>query len=128
MEIHREAMLPRFKPIFHRPMMQIANGLDDGKTQSVALLPYITRTKTAEQCLPVKLFAIRRHIADCETLIFHNNLHFASLCRMAYGIDDKVFQQTFQKDGIGANHCVRVGPSVDRAQGCSVQQSVKKRP
>ena len=119
-------MLSRLKPIFHRPMVQVTDGLDDGKPQSVALLPHITGAETTEERFPVKRFAVRRHIANRKAFVFYDNPYLAAGCRMTDGIDDKVFQQAFQKDGIGANCRVAVRTSVVHAQGCLVLQRIIK--
>ncbi len=67
-------------------MMQVANGLDDGQPQSVALLPHIAGAETSEQHILVKRLAISRHIADSKASIIHDDLHFAAGSRMAYGL------------------------------------------
>ena len=95
-----EAVASVIEAVTDGPSVEVADGLDDGEPQSVALLLHVAAAETAEQRGGIERPAVFRHVAHRETVVFEDYVHRAAGRRVAYGVDDEVLQQTLQQYGV----------------------------
>ena len=82
--------------VFYRPVVEVADGLHNGKPQAVAFLSCFSRAEPAEQSFTVKRLAVGSGVAYGEAAVADSNQYLAAACRMANGVHDKILQHTFQ--------------------------------
>lgn len=113
------------EPIVYSPSMKVTNRFYNSKTKTVTLFSQrIATTKTAEQSSSIKWCYIAcSSVAYSQLIVLHKNTNFSTVrFGMTNGIDNKILQQTFQKNRIGMKQKMAVCPVVVNTQSSFLPQ------